>query len=104
MTHRIQFAIVILIGAVLLAWLVVSLKYTIPLSVADGTLIRHDGWTGTRQLLKCEEKPTGRPVLTTGSPSSTAPAAVDQAHASRLPVPPGELDRINQLRQERHLP
>ena len=102
MTQRIQFAVVILIGAGLLVWEAVNLRYTAPAALADGTLIRDDGWTGTRQFLKCEEKPTGQPVLTTASPSSTAFA--DAERASRLPVPPGELDRINQLRQERHLP
>lgn len=103
MTQRLQFAIVILIGAGLLAWEAVNLRYTAPAALADGTLIRDDGWTGTRQFLKCEEKPTGRPVLSTASPSSTTPAAADAERASRFPVPPAELDRINQLRQERHL-
>ncbi|HEX4835378.1 MAG TPA: hypothetical protein VFW01_03485 [bacterium] len=103
MSQRIQFAIVIVIGAGLLAWEAVNLRYTAPAALADGTLIRDDGWTGTRQFLKCEDKPTGRPVLTIAFPSSTAPAAADAERASRLPVPPGELDRINQLRQKRHL-
>ncbi len=101
MKEKAAYAAVILVGAGLLVWLVFATRYYYFTNNFDVTF-RDDGWTGTRQVLQCEDRPTGPSIFSVTSPTST-PTAGSPGRVS-LPLSPSELDRLNQTRQERHLP
>ena len=103
MSRTVQFVAVILVGVALLVWLVLATRYYV-YDTSDGTRYRNDGWTGKRQVLICHDEPAGRPVLRIVSSSSSTPSPEGPEQVDHLPLSADALARVNQLRQERHLP
>lgn len=100
--HTIQFAIVILIGVGLGVWLLTATRYQY-YSGDTGPISRDDSWTRTHQVRRCHDQPTGHAVLKiVPSSASLSPAGPEQV--THLPLSVQELDRINQVRQGRHVP
>ncbi len=95
------FAAVILVGIGLLVWVAFGTRYYYSMNGRD-EFFRVDGWTGTRQFWRCEERPTGASIVTASSPTS-ASAPHDKGRVS-LPLSASELDRLNKTRQDHHLP
>jgi hypothetical protein len=58
------YAAVALVGLGLLAWVVFGTRYYY-WDNAYGIRYRDDGWTGTRQMLKCTDEPHGDHVVHT---------------------------------------
>ncbi len=107
--EKIVYAVVILAAMGLLVWLAFATRYQYYTNASadasqgsEWTAFRDDGWTRTRQVLRCEERPTGPSIFSATSPTS-APTASNQGHVS-LPLSPSQLDRLNRERQNRHLP
>jgi len=94
MNRTTQFVVVILVGAVLLVWLVLATRYFY-YENERGVAFRNDGWTGKRQVRRCHDEPAGSSVLRVVSPSE---------QVGHRPLSADELARVNQLRQEHHLP
>lgn len=97
MRQRVAYVAVILVGMGLLVWLVLGTRYHY-FENNQGDALRDDGWTGIRQVLRCEERPADHSIFSATS-LTTAPTAGTQE-----PLSPSGLDRLNQTRQERHLP
>ncbi len=105
MTRPIQFAIVVIIGVGLLTWLVLAQRYQyFPGPNPGDVLTRNDGLTGARQALRCKDQPTGKSVLRVVPPSAAAASLVGPEEVAHLPLSVEELTRVNQMRQEHHLP
>jgi len=103
MNRTTQFVVVILVGAVLLVWLVLATRYFY-YENERGVAFRNDGWTGKRQVRRCHDEPAGSSVLRVVSPSSPTPPLPGPEQVGHLPLSADELARVNQLRQEHHLP
>jgi hypothetical protein len=101
MKEKGAFAVVILVGLGLLVWMVFATRYYY-FDNAYGVRFRDDGWTRTRQVWQCEDRPTGASIVTASSPTS-ASAPHDKGRVSP-PLSASELDRLNKTRQDRHLP
>jgi hypothetical protein len=101
MKERGAFAAVILVGLGLLVWMAFGTRYYY-FDNASGVRFRDDGWTRTRQVWQCEDRPTGTSIII-GPPSDSAPAPHDKGRVS-LPLSAADLDRLNKTRQDRHLP
>jgi hypothetical protein len=107
--EKIVYAVIILAAMGLLVWLALATRYQYYANASaddphgsEWIAFRDDGWTRTREVLRCEERPTG-PSIFSGPSLTSAPQASNQGHVS-LPLSASDLDRLNRERQNRHLP
>jgi hypothetical protein len=101
MKEKGAFAAVILVGLGLIVWMAFGTRYYY-FDNANGVRFRDDGWTRTRQVWQCEDRPTGTSVVVE-VPSASASAPQDRRRVN-LPLSASELSSLNKTRQDHHLP